>query len=35
MTPLITLSIVKKRKENAGAERWDGFLESIGEDSIL
>ena len=35
MTPLITLSIVKKRKENAAADRWDGFLESIGEDSIL
>ena len=35
MTPLITLNIVKKREENAAADRWHGFIESIGEDSIL
>ena len=33
-TPLITLSVVKK-KESANDERWGGFIEQIGEDSIL
>uniref|UniRef100_A0A7S4ATZ3 Uncharacterized protein n=1 Tax=Pseudo-nitzschia australis TaxID=44445 RepID=A0A7S4ATZ3_9STRA len=33
-TPLITLSIAKK-KESASDKRWDGFIESVGEDSIL
>jgi len=33
-TPVITLSIVKK-KESASDGRWGGFIETIGEDSIL
>eukprot|EP00536_Pseudo-nitzschia_multiseries_P016068 jgi/Psemu1/44826/gm1.44826_g len=32
--PLITASIVKK-KESASDERWGGFIDTIGEDSIL
>ena len=36
MTPLITLSVAKK-KDEAGVplERWGGFIDTIGEDSIL
>ena len=36
MTPLITLSVAKK-KDEAGVplERWGGFIDAIGEDSIL
>ena len=33
-TPLITVSIAKK-KEIASEKRWDGFIETVGEDSIL
>ena len=36
MTPLITLSVAKKKDESGvPLARWNGFIESIGEDSIL
>jgi hypothetical protein len=36
MTPLITLSVAKKKDETGAlSPRWDGFIGSIGEDSIL
>lgn len=34
--PLFTVSVTKKKDEGEGeVERWDGFIDSIGEDSIL
>lgn len=36
MTPLITLSVAKMKDESGvPLARWNGFIESIGEDSIL
>lgn len=36
MTPLITLSVAKKKDESGvPLERWNGFIDAIGEDSIL
>ena len=36
MTPLITLSVAKKKDElGVPLERWGGFIDAIGEDSIL
>jgi len=36
MTPLITLSVAKKKDDNGvPSPRWNGFIASIGEDSIL
>ena len=36
MTPLIKLSVAKKKDESGvPLERWNGFIDSIGEDSIL
>ena len=36
MTPLITLSVAKMKDESGvPLARWDGLIESIGEDSIL
>ena len=32
MLPVLRVSV---RKKNVGAPRWDGFIRSVGEDSIL